>query len=506
MSTAEDRELKERIARLAGQINRHKNQQAGFVPEPPVRAHHRKPTADRPADRFHNPADPRRDAGHPTAWRRGGFPSRGGHHSTRMPVYRNKTLILNGGSQQNQNGDADSGATSDASNSSWVTKHDRHLQLINTNVYKKDAEARTHAIEQTRRQKLALRDRQERAKLINHLGRIANSGSFGINKQAANDKYEIAVQGVRFIVAKNGSKLIRAPGASRCSEKTIQGTHTTAGDANSAKATPKMADIGGVKFYRSKNGNLYRHGIVKAQRYVLQSHATDQLTPAFLGRRSGAVKKVNVPCKQFSMTGNSIFLDRRPTQHLPRPGLGSCAQGPRCRYVHDPHKVAICKDFLQQGECANGAHCDLSHDPTPERTPACLHFARDSCTKADCKYAHVKVSPAAPVCRDFGLYGYCPRGAACADRHAFECPDFSNTGACKTRGCKLPHRERASVLLRRGTARDGDDAEMADLSSDDEDGESIDDDDVDSDEVDEFIGQDESGALDFAEQKDFIEL
>jgi len=29
-----------------------------------------------------------------------------------------------------------------------------------------------------------------------------------------------------------------------------------------------MAVIGGVKFYRSKNGNLYRHGIVKAQRYV----------------------------------------------------------------------------------------------------------------------------------------------------------------------------------------------------------------------------------------------
>lgn len=222
------------------------------------------------------------------------------------------------------------------------------------------------------------------------------------------------------------------------------------------------------------------------------------------------------------MTGNSIFLDRRPKPprtdrasisqpRLTNRATGSCTQGPRCRYVHDPHKVAICKDFLLQGDCINGENCDLSHDPTPERTATCLHFARDSCTKADCKYAHVKVSPAAPVCRDFGFYGYCDRGASCEDRHVFECPDFSNTGVCKIKGCKLPHRERASVLRKGGAAggRDAastEDVEMDDLSSD-EDGESIDSDDVDSDEVDEFIGQeDEAGGLDFAEQRDFIEL
>ncbi|KAK4103075.1 hypothetical protein N658DRAFT_494396 [Parathielavia hyrcaniae] len=429
----------ERISRLAGQINRHRNQQAGFAPAPPARPPHH--------------------AGYSGGWRRGGFPHRGGHSSARMPVYRNRTLILNGGSQQNPSGEPDSGATSDASTSSWVTKNDRHLQLINSNVYKKDAEARTVAMEQTRRQKLALRDKQERAKLINHLNRMVNSGGFGTaNQQTSAVKYEIAVQGVRFVVAKNGSKLVKVPG-----------------DGNTAKATPKMAVIGGVKFYRSKNGNLYRHGIVKAQ------------------RQSGAVKKVNVPCKQFSMTG-------------------SCTQGPRCRYVHDPHKVAICKDFLQQGDCPSGDHCDLSHDPVPERTPTCLHFARDSCTKPECKYAHVKVSPAAPVCRDFGFYGYCQKGAGCPDRHAFECPDFSNTGVCKNKGCKLPHRERASVLRRGAGSRDlsgVDDDEMGDLSSDDDDdddGESIDEDDVDSDEVDEFIGPDETGGIDFAEQKDFIEL
>ncbi|KAH6854619.1 hypothetical protein B0I37DRAFT_362529 [Chaetomium sp. MPI-CAGE-AT-0009] len=484
MSSAEDREMMERIGRLAGQINRHRNQQAGVGPARHVRTQHH--------------------AGYSTAWRRGGFHHRGGHSRVRMPVYRNRSLVLNGGSQQNQSGEAESGTTSDASTSSWVTKNDRHLQLINTNVYTKDAQARAAAMEQTRRQKLALRDKQERAKLSNHINRMVNSGGFvGANQQAAG-KYEITVQGVRFLVVKNGSKLVKVPG-----------------DNNSAKATPKMALVGGVKFYRSKNGNLYRHGIVKAQRYVSWNPGAGQLTPGFSGRQSGAVKKVNVPCKQFSMTGNSIFLDRLPKQYHPdrasvshrriaNRDTGSCTHGPRCRYVHDPHKVAICKDFLQQGECPSGDNCDLSHELIPERTPACLHFARDSCTKADCKYTHVKVSPAAPVCRDFGFYGYCQKGTSCPDRHVFECPDFSNTGVCKIKGCKLPHRERASVLRKGAGGRDlssaGDgDEGMADLSSDD-DGESIDEDDVDSDEVDEFIGEDENGGLDFAEQKDFIEL
>src|SRR4029450_13381840 len=102
----------------------------------------------------------------------------------------------NGGPQQGQPGDAESGATSDASTSSWVTKNDRHLQLINYSVYKKDAQARTVALEQTRRQKLALRDKQDRAKLISHLNRMVNSGGFGpANQQTpAADKYETAVQ------------------------------------------------------------------------------------------------------------------------------------------------------------------------------------------------------------------------------------------------------------------------------------------------------------------------
>ncbi|KAK0730811.1 hypothetical protein B0H67DRAFT_596852 [Lasiosphaeris hirsuta] len=482
--SSEDQEMMARISQLAGQINRHKNQQAGFVsPYPP------RPTANH-------------HTGHPGGWRRGAYPYRG-HSTARMPVHRHRTLVLNGAAHPSKPGDVDSGLNSDASSSSWVTKNDRHLQLINTSVYEKDTQTRTRAIEHTRRQKQRLKDERERAKLIHHLNRTANSGGSGPANpqvQAPAGKYEITVQGIRFAVAKNGSKLVKLPGI-----------------GDSAKVTPKMAVVGGVRFYRSKNGNLYRHGIVKAQRYVSRDRRVRQLTPLFY-RQSGAVKKVNVPCKIFSMTGNSIFQKRgsRPNRNddwdsvsarIPTNRyLGSCLQGPRCRYIHDAGKVAACKDYLQQGECLNGESCDLSHDLSPERTPTCLHFARDSCTKPNCRYAHVKVSPAAPVCRSFGIYGYCEKGADCPDRHAFECPDFSNNGICKSKGCKLPHRERASALRRANIARDlTGDEEMEDVSSD-EDGESVDSDDVDSDEVDEFIGQDETSDFDFAEQRDYIEL
>jgi len=515
--SAEDQEMMARISDLAGRINRHKNQQSGLVSanasHPPV--HHSTsaglPYVSRPR------VDGSQDTGYSSGWRRGGgYPYRG-HHNARMPVHRHRTLILNGKSQGKPT-DTDSGGNSDASTSSWVTKTDRHLQLINSSVYEKESQNRTRAIEQTRRQKRVMKDERERAKLVSHLNRMANNGVMappGQQSQASTDKYEIAIQGIRFVVAKNGSKLVKVPGASRSHPANLVSSHTSTGTSNSAETTPKMAVVGGVRFYRSKNGNLYRHGIVKAQRYVARGRQVEPLTSTS-GRQSGVVKKVDMPCKIFSMTGNSIFHDRGPRPcHYDwgsvSPGfptnrcLGSCLHGPRCRYIHDPEKVAVCKDFLQQGECINGDACDLSHELIPERTPACLHFAKDSCNKPNCRYAHVKVSPGAAVCRSFGIYGYCDKGADCPDRHAFECPDFSNTGVCKSKGCKLPHRERASALRKANSARDAAaaDDEMEDLSSD-EDG-SVDSDDVDSDEVDEFLGQDDAGDVEFVE-RDYIEL
>ncbi|KAK2609771.1 hypothetical protein N8I77_003256 [Diaporthe amygdali] len=353
----EDQKLMEQISLLAGQINRAKNQQAGLAPGTPATSGPSRSSGRGAYYRGH----------HPYA-----APGRAGYRVAK-PVHRHRSLVLNNPNATN-NSNHVAGSTPDDTASSWVTRSDRHLQLINSNVFHEQTEARNKAMQQTRLQKQQQKEHRERAQLMNHLKHTANPSTVSANPASA-PTYEILVEGIRFRVANNGSKLVKLPG-----------------DPNNPKATPKMALVGGVKFHRSKNGNMYRQAIVKAH------------------RQSATVKKTNVTCRNFSNTG-------------------------------------------------------------------------------------------APVCQSFGFYGYCEKGISCPDRHVFECPDFSNTGVCKTKGCKLPHRERASVLRKANAAlaqnASGDDED--DLSSDDGNN-SVSSNDVDSDEVEEFIGEEDP--MDF--EQDFI--
>ncbi|KAH6686535.1 CCCH zinc finger protein [Verticillium dahliae] len=427
--SSEEQELLAKISRLAGKINRHKSQQSGA----------QSPTAHQPAHSSHNTY---RSSSHHY------HPYRGGRYG---PAHRNRTLNSGSHTPTAEAQQASNAVISNASGS-WVATTNRHnMQLINSNVFEEKTQKRTEAIEATRKQHLASQNAREASPLTSHLhqrqGPRVAAGFARANPQPnltnAGQDHVIDIQGISFRVICNGSKLVKV-----------------AGDLHSASATPKVAVVGGVQFRRSKNGNLYRQGVIK-----LHPHA--------------GVKKVNVPCRMFSSTG-------------------SCPKGPNCRYIHNASKVAVCRDFLQKGKCANGEDCDLSHDLCPQRTPTCLHFIKGNCANHECPYAHNNVSPGALVCRPFGLYGFCEAGQECTERHVSECPDFSNTGVCKTKGCKLLHRERASVLRKAGEQQEED----ADMSSDDD---VADSDDVDSDEVDEFLGGD--GEVDDAEvkaQSDFI--
>ncbi|KAK7414310.1 hypothetical protein QQX98_006827 [Neonectria punicea] len=435
----EEKELLARIGQLAGQINRHKNQQ----------------TAPRPVESHypgHNRHNTYRHVNAP-------YPSRGsrGLRGGRTPAHHHRTLHLNAAGGSNNSGSSRNGSETPPG---WVARNDRHRQLINANVYEKESQNRTKAIEETRQRKLNGHRYREKTQFNEFLKHQAVASNTLTNTAGRN---EIVIEGIRFCVVEGGKKLVKV-----------------SDPLNSSLHTPKNAVIAGVKFHRTKTGNLVANRVVNDQ------------------RRSGVVKKVNEPCKTFSTTGNFSFhdLDHATTNELDEPG--SCPKGPRCRYMHDPDKVALCKEFLKEGQCANGESCDLSHDATPERVPNCVHFAKGYCTKSDCPYTHSKAPPGALVCRAFGFNGYCEKGADCTERHVFECPDFSNTGSCKVKGCKLLHRERASVL--RNQART--DEIMEDVSSEDE---AADSDDVDSDEVAEFIDADSDGS-DFEDHKDFISL
>lgn len=197
-------------------------------------------------------------------------------------VHRNRSLVLNGGAStaspsESIKLDSDSEISSPAAFSpAWVTKTDRHLQLINSAVYEKQSQQRTKAIEATRKLKLRQRDERERLKLSKHLHRLEDlKGVPATNSSTSVSTHEISVHGIRFRVVNHGSKLVKVSGKSFVTEFSAtelpsvsfnRSNLKTSGDENST-TTPKTANIGGVMFYRSKSGNLYRSGIVKAHRY-----------------------------------------------------------------------------------------------------------------------------------------------------------------------------------------------------------------------------------------------
>lgn len=139
-----------------------------------------------------------------------------------------------------------------------------------------------------------------------------------------------------------------------------------------------------------------------------------------------------------------------------------------------------------------------------------MHFLRGRCSNPECRYAHVRVTPGAPVCRDFATLGYCEKGAACEERHVHECPDYANTGVCNKKRCLLPHVDRAGQIRKITANKAGpspSEDDDADLSSEEEEYDEIDSEDVDSDESDDdttefIISGVDSGEL--AQQQDFV--
>jgi hypothetical protein len=129
------------------------------------------------------------------------------------PAYRNRTLVLNGGAQSAVSDDENQHPNT--TTPSWVTKTDRHLQLINRNVYERETQQRSQAIEQTLKQKQYNRDLREKAQLFRNMQQ-AHGGNMTSSSNSSKpvSRYEVEVDGVRFHVTQQGSKLVKAPGAS----------------------------------------------------------------------------------------------------------------------------------------------------------------------------------------------------------------------------------------------------------------------------------------------------
>lgn len=82
---------------------------------------------------------------------------------------------------------------------------------------------------------------------------------------------EISVNGIRFRVLDGGKKLVKSPGESYVTvyHFLLIVTHERLSDDPASPAmTPKLTVIAGVKFHRTKTGNLVAQRIVRDHRYV----------------------------------------------------------------------------------------------------------------------------------------------------------------------------------------------------------------------------------------------
>ena len=145
----------------------------------------------------------------------------------------------------------------------WIAKRDRHMQLINPSVYGKETQNRSQAMAETRRQKALQRDQKEKQKIQKHFfTRDAQPGPTSTTPVV----HELDIDGLRFQVLNGGSKLARTYSEILLLLQKLILYSRRIGAYDSGTSSPKQASIGGVTFFRSKNGNLYRSGIVKARK------------------------------------------------------------------------------------------------------------------------------------------------------------------------------------------------------------------------------------------------
>lgn len=193
--------------------------------------------------------------------------------------HRHRTLVLNNiasGSTPGTNPsinpasgfDGTTPASTNSTANGWIAKRDRHMQLINSSVYEKEAQARSKAMEETRKLKEQKKTEHEQAKVLRYAQGPGATAMVSTSAHSSAGR-EIIIDGFAFRVARGGSKLIRISSVyyllnlspHRIGLPSID-------DPTTANNTPKRVTVAGVSFVRSKNGNLHRLGAVVSKKWV----------------------------------------------------------------------------------------------------------------------------------------------------------------------------------------------------------------------------------------------
>lgn len=143
-----------------------------------------------------------------------------GARSSRGFTHRHRSLILNQTGERNGRSEApDASFVSQPDHSNhrpnqednksvtpshaWVSKRDRHMQLINSSIYDHKTSIRNKAMEQTRQHKKLRKETREKQKINRHLQLSATSAVPALTP------HYLVISGVSFQVCNEGSKLAR---------------------------------------------------------------------------------------------------------------------------------------------------------------------------------------------------------------------------------------------------------------------------------------------------------
>lgn len=206
------------------------------------------------------------------------------------------------------------------------------MQLINTNVFDKETQARSKAMAETRRERAFKREQGEKRRLEQHLqNRYAPSQA----SSSAAMIHEINIDGLRFQVLNRGSRLLRIRGESfrRHGMASLQLTYNRCRHVrvlNPQASYRWWGHLPPKQEWKSLPVRYHESKEVRHSRFSSQDESFAKLW-ADGNRATGLTRKISQACKRFTTTGkscsvpsrflcNSIVMQLHEPTGLPRAG------------------------------------------------------------------------------------------------------------------------------------------------------------------------------------------
>jgi hypothetical protein len=137
-------------------------------------------------------------------------------------------------------------------------------------------------------------------------------------------------------------------------------------------STPLAARSGGIR-KRTAVSRLSRKPRAKSAKLPPQIYCTEFCRSMCKLRLAVEVPQLIKERMVYCLNIDShVARAHSPSAPLPMYRTGKCKNRQRCKFVHDPSKVAVCPKWLQ-GRCEAVA-CPLQHQQQPDLMPVCTFF------------------------------------------------------------------------------------------------------------------------------------